>query len=666
MSRRHGRKSARTAPQGGSGSRPAAKPEPAQRAAPVRWRWPLVLAAGLLVAFLLLAPRLLATATRWIAARQAAAGADHTARVWLAWSARFDSSDGRTDLAEAACLRHIEQLDQWRQAVDAARRKGAPAEAVRQELRLGLIQSGQEREGLERELVALAEEGVPPREVAAAVIFGFLAQEKAAAARMVLDGWRAGNPDDPHVAYMSGVFWRYVAEPSQAEAEFQRALAREPRHEMARQALAALYASEHRLEQSLAEEIVLANRCGTRDAAEVRLAMLLRKLGRTEDARRVLQSAGERRGMPAEILAELSQIELDAGKYSEALAQFDSSTAGAVVPAAIATALGGQIVRSQDSFARIDRMQVAGLRGYDLRVRLAISRNDRQAADELAKLSSPSATQEDEARAAIAPGDETASAAALYAEHCAACHSADGGADAVGARHLFPRARNLRTEPFQLVSTANGVAARDDIEEVLRRGMPGTSMRAFDHLADSERTLLTNEVLRLRREGLRAQLAATLREDEEEVLDEDIEAAVAVLTNPGEPIAVGPLAAATPQAIASGRALYLELGCAKCHGNEGEGDGDAREVDAWGTAWLPRDLVREPFEGGHEPEPIWRRIVAGMPGTPHPACAGVSPENIADLVQFVVALGREPKAARTNHDRALRAGTFFDSAAKSP
>lgn len=664
MSRRHGRKSARTTQQSGSDSRPTVNP--AERATPRRRRWPVALAAGLIVAILLLAPRLLATATRWIAARQAAAGADHTARVWLSWSGWFDSSDGRTDLAGAACLRHIEQFDQWRRAIDAARRKGAPSDAVRQELRLGLIQSGQQREGLERELVTLAEEGVPPREVAAAVIFGFLAQEKTAAARMVLDGWRAGNPDDPHVAYMSGVFWRYVAEPSQAEAEFQRALAREPRHEMARQSLAALYASEHRLEQSLAEEIVLANRRATRDAAEVRLARLLRKLGRTQDARRVLLSAGERRGMPAEIRAELGQIELDAGKYSEALAQLDSSTAGAAIPAAIGTALGGQIVRSQEAFARIDRMQVAGLRGYDLRVRLAIDSNDRQAADELAKLSSPSAALEDEALAAVAPRHETASAAALYAEHCAACHGADGGAEAVGARHLFPRARNLRTEPFQLVSIANGVATRGDIEEVLRRGMPGTAMRAFDHLAEAERALLTEEVLRLRREGLREQLAATLGEDEEEVLDEDIEAAVAVLTTPGEPIAVGPLAVATPQAIASGRALYLELGCAKCHGNEGEGDGDAREVDAWGTALLPRDLVREPFEGGHEPEPIWRRIVAGMPGTPHPACAGVSPENIADLVQFIVALGREPKLARTNHDRALRAGTFFNSAAKSP
>lgn len=664
MSRRHGRKSARIAPQSDTGDRPAVKP--AERAAPARWRWSLVLAAGLLLTILLLAPRLLATATRWIAARQAAAGADYTARVWLAWSAWFDASDGRTDLAEAACLRHLEQFDQWRQTIDAASRKGAPADAVQQELRLGLIQSGQQREGLERELVALSEEGVPPREVAAAVIYGFLAQEKAAAARMVLDGWRAGNPDDPHVAYMSGVYWRYVAEPSQAEAEFQRALVREPRHEMARQSLAALYASEHRLQQSLVQEIALANRRATRDAAEVRLARLLRKLGRADDARRVLESAGARSGIPAEILAELGQIELDAGKYSEALARFHPSAAGSAVPAAIATALGGQIVRSQAAFARIDRMQVAGLRGYDLRVRLAIDSNDRQAADELAKLSSPSAALEDEAPAAVAPRAETASAAALYAEHCAACHGINGGADAVGARHLFPRARNLRTEPFQLVSTINGVATRGDIEEVLRRGMPGTSMRAFDHLAEAERALLTEEVLRLRREGLREQLAATLGEDEEQVLDEDIEAAIAVLTNPGEPIAVGPLAAATPQAIASGRALYLELGCAKCHGNEGEGDGDAREVDAWGTAWLPRDLVREPFEGGHEPEPIWRRIVAGMPGTPHPACAGVSPENIADLVQFVVALGREPKAARTNHDRALRAGTFFNSAAKSP
>lgn len=671
MSRRREGKPARKSPQG-SISRPAsdATASPVVRQRPWRRRWIVwtVLAAVLLLLALVVAPRALTAGARWLAARQVAAGADNTARLWLAWSAWIWPRDGRTDLAEAVCLRHLERFDDWRRAIEAAKRKGAPPLAVEHELRLGLLQSGQRRQDVAGELVALTDQAVPPREVAAAVIFACLAQEKADAARTVLDAWATSDPNSSHVAYMTGVLYRYVSDPDQAEAAFKLALAREPRHELARQALAALYAGEHRLEESLAQEITLAGRRATRDAAEVRLAGLLRQLGRRHEARQVLLSAAGRRGMGAEVAAELGRIELDAGRYEEALRLFESEAAGLGAPesaAAVGMALKGEIVRSQKAFARIDDTQAGGLRGYDLRVRLAIDGRDRQAAEELARLSSnPSARNQSGVEAAAGTG--AASAAALYAEKCAACHGQNGDANSVGARHLFPRARNLRTEPFQLVSNPDGVATQADIEEVLRRGMPGTAMRAFNDLDQRQRTLLAEEVLRLHREGLRGQLAGILSSEGEEASAEELDAAVAMAMTPGEPIAVGPLDPATPEAAVRGRNLYVALGCVKCHGSEGLGDGDTALVDPWGTAWLPRDLVGEPFKGGHEPAAIWQRIVAGMPGTPHPACVGVSAEEIGDLVHFTASLGRDPKAVQTNHQRALRAATYLSPAAQPP
>ena len=47
------------------------------------------------------------------------------------------------------------------------------------------------------------------------------------------------------------------------------------------------------------------------------------------------------------------------------------------------------------------------------------------------------------------------------------------------ARHLFPRPRDFRTDRFRLVSTRNGIPTQDDLEAVIERGMPGTSMRSY-------------------------------------------------------------------------------------------------------------------------------------------------------------------------------------------
>jgi hypothetical protein len=69
----------------------------------------------------------------------------------------------------------------------------------------------------------------------------------------------------------------------------------------------------------------------------------------------------------------------------------------------------------------------------------------------------------------------------------------------------------------------------------------------------------------------------------------------------------------------------------------------------------PRDLVHEPFKGGHKPESIYLRISVGMPGTPHPACWNVPDEKLIDLVHYCGSLSQEPKLVLTNHQRAILA-----------
>jgi mono/diheme cytochrome c family protein len=89
----------------------------------------------------------------------------------------------------------------------------------------------------------------------------------------------------------------------------------------------------------------------------------------------------------------------------------------------------------------------------------------------------------------------------------------------------------------------------------------------------------------------------------------------------------------SPQMRARGRELYLDVqkgNCVSCHGPEGHGDGplafktDAQGhktpayLDDWGFEIMPRDFSSGEFRGGSRPIDVYRRIYAGINGTPMP------------------------------------------------
>jgi hypothetical protein len=67
----------------------------------------------------------------------------------------------------------------------------------------------------------------------------------------------------------------------------------------------------------------------------------------------------------------------------------------------------------------------------------------------------------------------------------------------------------------------------------------------------------------------------------------------------------------------------------------------------------PRDLVHQPLKGGPELASLYLRIMAGMPGTPHPAAPSLSPEQAADLVHYCRWLVQDPPVPQTNYQRQL-------------
>ncbi|MCU0872868.1 MAG: cytochrome c, partial [Pirellulaceae bacterium] len=223
------------------------------------------------------------------------------------------------------------------------------------------------------------------------------------------------------------------------------------------------------------------------------------------------------------------------------------------------------------------------------------------------------------------------------------------------ARHLYPRPTDLRSGKFRLTSTQNRIASRDDVLAVLQRGIPGTSMRAFDTLAIAQRERLAEEVLRLRRAGARDRLAAELALEGEDLDPEQLEELAATATQAGEPVTVPALDAGSAAAVARGKEMFFQQACHSCHGEDGAGARDPPLWDDAGQATRARDLVHEAYKGGSEPASVYLRIALGMPGTPHPAVANVDQRQMTDLVHFCRSLAREPQRVRTNHQRAQQA-----------
>jgi len=211
----------------------------------------------------------------------------------------------------------------------------------------------------------------------------------------------------------------------------------------------------------------------------------------------------------------------------------------------------------------------------------------------------------------------------LYEWWCAMCHGDTGAGDGPLGAKLDPLPRDLTAALYQIRTTASGELPTDeDLRRVIDEGIPGTAMPGWKNkLSDRERDSLVQYVKTLS----------------------------PYFIDPAPP----PVTIAEPppggaEAIAAGRAVYDEMQCYKCHGNEGHGDGpSASELsDDWDRPIRPTDLT-EPwqFNGGSGLQDIYTRLRTGMDGTPMPSYsdavdAGViSDAQLWQLAYYVKSLG---------------------------
>jgi mono/diheme cytochrome c family protein len=224
-----------------------------------------------------------------------------------------------------------------------------------------------------------------------------------------------------------------------------------------------------------------------------------------------------------------------------------------------------------------------------------------------------------QAQAQSVPGKAT------YDKWCAECHGETGRGDGSAAGHMLPRPRDFTQARFQVRTTPSGALPTDaDIMAVLDNGMPGTAMPAWPKLSTREK----NDVV--------AYLKTFSRFFETEPTPVPLE------------IARAPRASA--ERIASGREVYEQVECWKCHGAEGRGDGPSAptQEDDNEHPIRPANLAQNwRFNGGGSVADIYTRLRTGLDGTPMPAFSDLLDSNIItddqlwDVALFVRSLSPE-------------------------
>jgi len=254
--------------------------------------------------------------------------------------------------------------------------------------------------------------------------------------------------------------------------------------------------------------------------------------------------------------------------------------------------------------------------------------------------------------------EDTTDGAALYEKLCASCHGKTGDGRGRASRYVFPKPRDLRHDPFRLVSTLSRNPSRNDIYRVLEKGIPGSSMQSWETLGDKKLELLVQRVMQLRTDGAVERIVKELQEEgeiSEEESNRVIDEYVNRVTRAGESWDGVGSVTLSDDLIDRGGQVYIRQQCNSCHGLDGRGSPGMDLVDLRGDATWATDLVRGRLHGGSGASDVARRIFLGMPGSAMPSSGTLGGDELASLVAYCLSLSAEPKDDLTNHQRRERA-----------
>ena len=186
----------------------------------------------------------------------------------------------------------------------------------------------------------------------------------------------------------------------------------------------------------------------------------------------------------------------------------------------------------------------------------------------------------------------------IYSQVCYVCHGSEGKGNGQIAKFMVTDPRDFTSGLFKVRTTLSGELPTDlDIFRTITTGFPEYGMPSFYLLKPEERWGLVYYVKKFY-----------------PYFEED---------GPGEVVTIGEATPKTDEAIASGKEMYVTLGCVSCHGKNGQGDGPSVSglEDDWGNPIYPPDfsLGKRVLKGGDSSRDIVRALMTGRNGTPMPS-----------------------------------------------
>ncbi len=209
-----------------------------------------------------------------------------------------------------------------------------------------------------------------------------------------------------------------------------------------------------------------------------------------------------------------------------------------------------------------------------------------------------------------------------YDRWCAGCHGDSGAGDGEAAAWMLPRPRDFTRGVYQIRTTASGELPTDaDIRQVIDEGMPGTTMPGW-----------SRKLSRRERDDLVGYLKTFSR-----FFDGQAPTA----------LSFGRAPRVSAEGLETGRRVFEELECYRCHGDRGRGDGSSAPTltDDWDHPIRVADLTANwLFGGGGTVEQIHARLRTGLDGTPMPSFSDaledgmVNEEEMWRVAQYVRSL----------------------------
>ena len=234
---------------------------------------------------------------------------------------------------------------------------------------------------------------------------------------------------------------------------------------------------------------------------------------------------------------------------------------------------------------------------------------------------------------------DTTAGKKVYVKWCAGCHGDTGAGDGAAAPAMLPRPRNFTGAVYKIRTTASGQLPTDaDLMRAIDEGLPGSAMPAWKaRLSEAERRDVIAYI---------KTFSSFFVDTSQHVV----------------PLGFGkePGGGTSAQAVKTGRLFYDSIGCRKCHGDQGRGDGPSAPTlkDDAGFPIFAADLHQSwRFRGGGRTEDIYRRLRTGLDGTPMPSFSDLidqkflTDEELWRLSQYVRSLSpaREPEVRDVIH-----------------